>query len=231
MILWLFVLGYCFQHVACIFQIINIHKKRNIEGISLDTILFFLIGAVCRLIWMWDSMLASFYFTYFELLVGILSLAYLLFLYYQHHETNYLKVNMPPYLSFPVLIGAIALLSFFFHPGNKNAYYLSLQMFVSLNIFSECIGLLPQLYVIKNTKETGNISNNYVLFMGIARFLRLIFWLKMYLDGKSFFALIIADLAHTVLLFVFIYTFKANYSTFIIPKFSDEMTTPRKKIF
>lgn len=231
MILWLFCFGYLLQHIAIIFQCLSIKKKKSTEGVSIDTGMFFLIGSISRTIWMWDSMLANFYFSYFEMLLGLLSLVYLIYIYREFKSNDYIlnEVKTPQYLKFPVLLTIILLLSFFLHPGNKNKYYLSLQMFVSLNIFSECIGILPQVYLLKNTKETGNLSEYYLLFLAIARFFRLIFWFKMYVDGNSFVSLIVADLTHCVLLSYFIYTYKSNFSTFTMPKFSDEV--PRKKIF
>lgn len=233
MILWFFEIGYMLQHLAIIFQIFNISKKQSTEGVSLETILFFLIGSLCRLVWMWDSMLANFYFAYLEMIIGVIALGYIIFLYNQYKANDYIlaEIKMPKFLRFPALLVTIMTLSFFFHPGSKGKYYLTLQMFVSLNIFSECIGLLPQLYVIKNTKETGNISEYYILFLAIARFFRLIFWFKMYMDGNSFISLIFADLAHTVLLSVFIYTFKSNLTNFAIPTFNDDINKSRKKIF
>ena len=154
-------------------------------------------------------------------------------LYEKYKDSDYLRaeLSIPKYLNFPTLLTIICLMSFFFHPGTKNKYYLSLQMLVSLNIYSECIGLIPQLYLIYKTKETGNVSEYYILFLGIARFFRLIFWFKMYIDGNSFMSLIFADLTHTVLLSVFIYTFKSNLSTFSMPTFSSDDSKPRKKIF
>mmetsp|Transcript_13422 Transcript_13422/g.14005 ORF Transcript_13422/g.14005 Transcript_13422/m.14005 type:complete len:241 (+) Transcript_13422:3-725(+) len=233
MILWLFEFGYMLQHVAVIFQVLNISKKRSTEGVSLETGYFFILGSACRLFWMWDSMLASFYFAYLEILLGVASLSYLVYIYNLYKANDYIQaeIQVPEYLKVRFLLVIIVVLSFLFHPGNKNAYYLSLQMFVSLNIFSECIGLLPQLYLIKNTKETGNLSEYYILFLTLARFFRLIFWFKMYIDGNNFSSLILADLTHTILLSVFIYTFKKNANSFAMPTFSEDMNQSRKKIF
>lgn len=233
MILWVFELGYMLQHLAIVFQILNILKKRSTEGVSKETCMFFLIGSLCRLGWMWDSMLANFYFAYLEVAIGVTSLIALIYLYEKNKDSDYLRaeLSVPKYLNFPTLLLIICALSFFFHPGSKNKYYLSLQMLVSFNIYSECIGLLPQLYLIYKTKETGNVSEYYILFLGIARFFRLIFWFKMYIDGNSFMSLIFADLTHTVILSVFIYTFKSNLSTFAMPTFATDDAQPRKKIF
>lgn len=231
MILWLFEFGYVLQHIATIFQIKRIKEKRTTELISLDTNLFFLIGSICRVIWMWDSMLANFTFAYLEIIVAFSSLSYLVYLYNQFKDYDFIaaETRLPKYLSFPVLLSVILILSFLFHPGNKNAYYLSLQMLVSINIYSECIGLLPQLYVIMNTKETGILSDFYIIFMAAARFFRIFFWIKMWLDGNSFFSLILADVIHTIFLSAVIYGFKKNLRKIMMPVANTESTN--KKMF
>jgi len=64
------------------------------------------------------------------------------------------------------------------------------------------------LYLIKESRDTGVVNNNYVVLLAVARFFRLIFWTKMWIDGNSFISLIIADIAHTLLMGYFISTFK-----------------------
>lgn len=234
MILWIFEVGYFLQHTAVLFQIQSIMKKQSTEAIAIETIYFFLIGSICRLIWMWDSMLANFYLAYIELIIGFASIFFIIKYYNEYKQRDYIRADtkIPRYLQFDALLGVILILSFFFHPGNKNKYYLTLQMFVSLNIFSECIGLLPQLYLIKTNRDAGNISEYYIIFLGVARFFRLLFWFKMYIDGNSFISLILADFLHTLLLGYFIYTYRSSNSTFFIPTYSsDDVSKERKKIF
>lgn len=48
-----------------------------------------------------------------------------------------------PYLNYKTIIPACLILSFFFHPGAKNQYYLSIQMFVSMSMYVEACALLP----------------------------------------------------------------------------------------
>lgn len=231
MILWLFEFGYVLQHLAIVFQILEIKKTKSTEGISYETILFFSIATVCRLVWMWDSMLANFYFAYLELIAAVASLSYIIYLHNQYKVYDYIrqKTPLPAYLKFPVLLITILIMAFFFHPGNKNRYYFTIQMFVSTNIYSECLGLLPQLYLIGKSSETGNVSAYYLVFLAFARFFRLFFWFKMYLDGNSFFCLIFADLVHTIFLCLFIYTYTKNFDSIKLPTFAEE--NKRTKIF
>lgn len=231
MILWFFEFGYVFQHLAIIFQILQIKKKRTVEGIAIETIIFFSIATLCRLVWIFESKLKNFYFTYVEMLIAIVSLSYILYLYLQYKSTDFIRasVQIPPYLKFWSLLAVILILSFCFHPGKKNDYYLTTQMFVSANIFSECIGLIPQLYLITKSSETGNVSKSYLIFLGLARFFRIFFWVSMYLEGSSFLSLIIADIIHSILLIAFCYVFKKNLGTEILLMYQEPVE--RKKVF
>jgi ER lumen protein retaining receptor len=213
-VLWLFEIGYILQHLATISQIWKIQQKNNTEMISLETNVLFLIGAFSRLIWMWDSMLKGFFLSYVEIVLALGTLAYFIYLYNKYKMNNYYahEIKTPFYLQLFVLIPVILLLSFFFHPGSKGKYYLTMQMFVSLSIFAEAIGLLPQLYLIRKSNDTGDLSQLYVVFLGFARLFRLLFWLKMYFDGNKFMSLIFADLVHCLLLFNFIYSVIKNWS-------------------
>lgn len=232
LVLWFFEFGYLLQHLGTLFQILRIKEKKKAELVSLETNLFFLIGITCRLIWMWDSMLKDFFLAYLELILGFGSLLYLLYLYRIYSASIFAsqnQVQLPVFLKFQTLLPVIMILSFLFHPGVKGKYYFTVQMFVSMNMFSEAIGLLPQLYMIIRERESGNISQYYVVFLGIARFFRLLFWIKMYIDGSPFISLIIADLLHSLLLFVFIYVLFKNWKQTLLPTFGE--TTQPKKLF
>ena len=218
-VLWIFEFGYILQHVAVISQIMKIRKDKNIEGISLDTNILFLIGGIARAFWFWDSMLKNFWLTYLEIFVALSSLVYIIYLYYIYKDTNYIakEIEMPVYLRLYVLLPIVLLLSFFFHPGSKGKFYFTLQMMVSLNIFSEAIGLLPQFYIIKKSGDQGNLSKSYIICLGIARFFRLLFWIKMYNDGNSFISLILADVIHLIFLFIFIFNAAKKWDAIILP--------------
>jgi len=222
-VLWLFEFGYILQHAATIFQIFRIKSRKSTEIISLETNILFLIGAISRTVWMWDSMLKGFFLAYVEMILGISSLVYIIFLY-RRYKVNTLVTNvirLPTFMRVEVLLPIICLLSFFFHPGSKGEFYFTLQMFVSLSIYSEAIGLLPQWYIISKEKDTGNISQFYVVFLGFARLLRLVFWIQMYYQGQKFGSLIVADLIHCALLFNFVYNVIKNWDKGLLPQFGD----------
>ena len=113
----------------------------------------------------------------------------------------------PKFLDVKTLALVCAVLSFLFHPGVKNEYYLTKQMLVSFSIYMECAALLPQCVIMKRNREVEVLTSHYVMILMVSRLCRLIFWIKMYLDGTAFVELIIADCIHTVLLADFAYEY------------------------
>ena len=229
--LWLFEGGYLFQHIATFFQILKMKKRQNSECVSLETNILFLIGALSRIGWMWDSMLKTFTLTYLEIFLAIGTLSYAIYLYQINKVRNYYSnvIQLPIYLKLYVLLPFIVILSFFFNPGDT---YISDQIFVSLGIFSESVGLLPQLYIIRKSKDSGNLSELYVVFLAVARFLRLFFWITMFISGSRYFSLIIADIIHCLTLSNFVYNVIKNWSGKGLPtSFAELQGNTNKKMF
>ena len=229
--LWLFEGGYLLQHIATLFQIMKILRKRSNELVSLETNVLFLIGALSRIGWMWDSMLKKFWLAYIEIFLAIASLGYIIYLFFNNFSQNYVynAKPLPYYLKLYVLIPVVIILSFLFNPGDQ---MFSSQVFVSLGIFSEAIGLIPQLYMIRKTIDCGDLSELYIVFLGAARFFRLLFWLKMYFNGNKFISLIVADVIHCATLFNFIYNVIKKWSGSGLPtSFTDINDNSNKKMF
>ena len=60
------------------------------------------------------------------------------------------------------------------------------------------------------SKKIGSCEfsiGQYLLFMGLSRFVRLIFWILMWLESEDFVYLILADLIHSILLVDFVWIF------------------------
>jgi uncharacterized protein with PQ loop repeat len=223
--------GYMFQHMATFFQILKMTKKQNSECVSLETNILFLIGAISRLFWITNSSLRSLFITYIELLLGFSTLGYTIYLYHKHKSRNFFnnEIQLPFYLKLYTLLPLIIILSFFFNPGDS---YFSDQIFVSLGIFSESAGLLPQLYIIIKSKDSGNLSELYVVFLAVARFLRLFFWITMFISGSRYFSLIIADIIHCLTLSNFVYNVIKNWRGKGLPtSFPEIQGNTTKKIF
>ena len=230
-VLWTFEGGYLFQHLATLFQILKMTKRQNSECVSLETNILFLIGSLSRVCWVYDSSLRDFFLTYIELFLAFASLGYVIYLYEKNKVRNYFsnEIKLPVYLKLYVLVPIILVLGFFFNPSEG---YFTNQFFVSFGIFSESVGLLPQLYIIRKSKDCGDLSELYVVFLGVARFLRLFFWITMFIEGNKFLSLIIADVVHTLALSNFIYNVIKNWSGKGLPtSFSELKGNVNKKMF
>ena len=201
----LFISGYLGQLIANIMLVYQIHKSKSIYGLCDDTQLVFLVATFSRVFWMHDTRLTSFYIATFEVVMNLILSAYICYMCYKFRETK--KFDTPQYLQWFFITGACLVLSFFFHPGQKNEYYLTIQMLVSFSLFMECVGLLPQFIVMRKSKEVEGFTSHYIMCLGGARLIRLAFWLMSYWEGETFGYLIIADLLHTILLgdFAFYY--------------------------
>ena len=232
-VLWLFEIGYLLQHIATISQCYRIYVKKSTEMVSLETNVFFLIGSLSRIGWMWDSMLKGFWLSYVEVIVGIVSLLTLIYLFtkYKKFDFIYSELKFPFYCKPYILLPIILVLSYFFHPGSKGKNYFTSQMFVSLSIYSEAIGMIPQLFIISRQKDSGNISQYYVLCLAIARFFRLLFWIKMHLKGNKFMGLMIADAIHTCFLLIFIYKVIKNWKNVMLPTIGQKAPEEKQKAF
>ena len=227
LILYSFEGGYLFQHAATLFQILKMTKRKNSECISLETNILFLIGAISRIFWIPQSSLSDIYITYIELLLAITTLSYVIYLYQKYKNRNFYsnEIKLPPFLKLYVLIPVISVLSFFFNPGDS---YFTDQIFVSFGMFCESFGLLPQLYIIRKSKDSGDLSELYVVFLAIARFLRLFFWIAMFIQGGRFFSLIAADIIHCLALSNFVYNVMKNCSGNGLPTSFKELNSNKK---
>jgi ER lumen protein retaining receptor len=229
--LWLFEGGYLFQHMATFFQILKMLKRQNSECVSLETNILFLIGALSRIGWMWDSMLKTFTLAYIEIFLAIGTLTYAIYLFQINKVRNYYSnvIQLPIFLKLYFLIPLITILSLFFNPGDN---WFSSQFFVAFGIYSEAFGLIPQLYIIKKSKDAGDLSELYIVFLGIARFFRLFFWIQSYIQGNNFLSLMVADVIHTIALSNFIYNVIKNWSGNGLPtSFAELSGNSPKKMF
>ena len=226
-ILYSFEGGYLFQHAATLFQILKMTKRKNSECISLETNILFLIGAISRILWIPRSSLSDIYITYIEILLAITTSSYVIYLYQKYKNRNFYsnEIKLPPFLKLYILIPLISVLSFFSNPGDS---YFTDQIFVSFGMFCESFGLLPQLYIIRKSKDSGDLSELYVVFLAIARFLRLFFWIAMFIQGGRFFSLIAADIIHCLALSNFVYNVMKNWSGNGLPTSFKELNSNKK---
>jgi ER lumen protein retaining receptor len=215
LLLFVFTLGYLLQHFGSLLLIRQVLKKQSIEGLSLDTQVCFLIGALSRIFWVFDTRLIYFPLIWLELLLSVISGAYILYLFHRFRHTRFSQTSN--FFNMKVLLVFCLIMSFIFHPGAKNKYYLTIQMLVSLTMFLEASGMLPQIYLMRKTGSLEVNTGHYIILLGASRLVRMGFWIMMYLEGDSFLYLIVADLLHTVLLADFVWCyFKKQKGNLII---------------
>ena len=204
-VLWLFMLGYWSQLAATALLIYKVRTQRSIYGLCPDTQKLLLLATLSRVIWLFETRLSTMPLATFEVITSTVLLVYSTYLCYSYKVTC---IHLTPkYLSVQVITAVCLVLCFFFHPGIKNEYYLSMQMLVSFSMFMESAGLLPQFVLMRKVGEVEGMTGHYVMSLGLARIFRLLFWIMMYVDGETFGHLIAADALHTVLLVDFAYVY------------------------
>eukprot|EP00743_Colponemidia_sp_Colp-15_P001590 GILK01001736.1.p1 GENE.GILK01001736.1~~GILK01001736.1.p1 ORF type:complete len:224 (-),score=33.43 GILK01001736.1:198-869(-) len=200
-VLWLFTLGYFAQFVGTSILLYKIRKQRSIYGLSVDTQQMFLLAAIVRVIWVFDTRLTQLSLVYVEMVLSILfSLGIVYYCHKYRHTTTVQARNWSW-----ILIAICAVLAFLFHPGKKNEYWWTMQILVAFSLYLEAGGLMPQLVVMRKIGEVEPLTSHYMFCLAASRFLRLGFWILMWLDGDKFFSLMAADLIHTLLLSDYVY--------------------------
>eukprot|EP00931_Biecheleriopsis_adriatica_P038101 TRINITY_DN21851_c0_g1_i1.p1 TRINITY_DN21851_c0_g1~~TRINITY_DN21851_c0_g1_i1.p1 ORF type:complete len:237 (+),score=28.49 TRINITY_DN21851_c0_g1_i1:55-711(+) len=191
---YLFLLGYLVQFAASCILLYKIWKGRSIYGLSLDTQAAYLLAVISRCVWSMGTRLVDSKLMYLELMASTAVACGLALLSYQFRHTN--PVAGTPFLKIYATAPASLVLAFFFHPGDD---WISMQILVSYTMFQEAFGLLPQLYLMRKLHEVEPLTSNYVALICVARFIRMLFWGKMYFLGEHFLQLFFADVLHTLL--------------------------------
>lgn len=203
LVLIIFTIGYLIQHLASFLLITQIRKKLSLEGLSEETQVLYMVGAIARCVWVFDTRLMYFPLIWLELLLSIGFSAYILTLFRKYNHTIISRPSV--FLSYKTIIPVCLVLSFFLHPGAKNKYYLTIQMLVSFTMFLEASALLPQLHLIRKAGFADVNIGRYITLLGISRLFRLTFWIIMYMEGDSFLYLVLADILHTIFVADFVY--------------------------
>ena len=131
--------------------------------LAVDTQGSYLLSVISRCVWGMETWLVETYFAYFELLVSSMTALGLCLLRYQlgnttsKHSVSYLRV----YATAPVYM----VLAFLFHPGDT---WISMQILVCYTMFQEAMGLLPQLYLMRNMHEVEPLTSHYVGLIVVA---------------------------------------------------------------
>lgn len=143
LVLLLFIKGYIVQDIGSIILLLRIIKQRSIDGLSLQSQVMYGLGTLMRCVYTFDTRLYSFWIVWLEMIVA-LTLHVLIFCYFykwRYTQTSDIQFYL---ISWKTIIPTCLCLAYFFHPGEKSEY---MQILVSLSMFIEACGLLPQIYV------------------------------------------------------------------------------------
>merc|ERR1719401_225718 len=141
-----------------------------------------------------ETRLVETVFAYVELCLSTVAAIGLCYLVYKLQHTTQRQANfwLRIYVTAPVCLA----LACVFHPGDE---WFSMQILVSYTMFQEACGLLPQLWLMRKMHEVEPLTSHYVGLIVISRFIRMLFWGKMFFLGEHFLQLLLADIIHTLL--------------------------------
>ena len=163
----LFNTGNILHHIGTISEIyhysINIDDNNNqlnnfdINTVSLDTQILFLLSLFSKIFWIGRTKLKNFKLTYFEIYLGII--IQIIFLYkilskYLEPLKEILSTDKKIYERWYILLIISIVLSFFFASKKKEFY-------TYFNIYTDAIALIPQISIIFKEKETKIINVSY----------------------------------------------------------------------
>lgn len=190
---FLFIIGYYVHFCASCLLMYKIATHKSIYGLSVDTQIGYLMAVVCRCIWVMETRLVETVFAYLELLVST-GVAFVLcyFCWKYHHTTTKHSVS---YLRIYVTAPLAMVLAFLFHPGQD---WVSMQILVAFSMYMEAIAMLPQLWLMRKMHEVEPLTSHYVGLLVIARMIRMVFWVKLFILGEHFVELLIADMCHAL---------------------------------
>merc|ERR1719281_1160507 len=132
-------------------------------------------------------------FAYLELFLSTcLALVLCYFCWKYHHTTTKHSIS---YLRIYVTVPLAMVLAFLFHPGPD---WVSMQVLVAFSMYMEAIAMLPQLWLMRKMHEVEPLTSHYVGLLVIARMIRMVFWVKLFILGEHFTQLLIADMFHAL---------------------------------
>jgi len=194
--IFLFILGYYVQLAASCVLSFRILKDKSISGLSFDTQIAYLLSTLVRIIWVMETRLVETTFAYIELLLSTGAAGWLCYNFYKYYDTSRLDRQPLDIMRVWVLAPIALVVAFLFHPGDD---WMSMQVLVAFTMYMEAMALTPQLWLFRKASFVEGMNSNYVGLLICARFIRMLFWLKMYFLGEHFVQLLFADIAHTIL--------------------------------
>ena len=208
--LLLFTLGYMLQHAGTFILVKRIKELRSVAGLSLDTQVLYLIGALTKFTWISSSRLIKFPLVWIELGISVVQGFYLLFLFYKF---KYTLCEIKPRIGLKSLLIICTMAAFFFQQDKKEFTY---PFLVNLTLFLESTAMIPQISIFKQmTERTEYRLGLFIFLFGLSRVVRLFCWIIMFFENEGFFLLVLADILHTIILSDYMYMYLKGGQDFL----------------
>ena len=214
-----FELGYFLNIIGIAILIINIEKKKHVEGISFYTQLLFAIGTISKVFFFWFTILRDYALCWIELIISISLTAYLMHILIKYRQMSFIKESN--YWDWRIIIVVSLVLSVISNYEKSEKFEIS-QMMIRFSIIIEAIGLLPQLNFMKKERYVPQFFGQYLVSIAVSRLARIGFWVFQLLNnytGSTYYTLIIADFGYLILTADVIYNFFQHKNATMIPYF------------
>ena len=198
--IFLFVLGYIIQLIASAILFYRIQSVRSIYGLSVDTQICFLLSSLSRLVWtvntrIYEANGAFVTVAFLEMLLSVSAAVALVYNFVRLRHTT--TVSVPLLMSYKVLVPISFAFAYLVNPAGW--FNVSSQFLVAFNMYVEAVALIPQLWLIRKMEDVEALTSHYVGLLVIARGVRMVFWIVLFMEGDRFVSLFLADVFHTVL--------------------------------
>jgi ER lumen protein retaining receptor len=130
-----------------------------------------------------------------EIILSVGASVGLVYNFYKLKHTT--TASVPTYMSYPVIVPASLVVGFVVNPSGWFTF--TSQALVAFSMYVEAVALIPQLWLIRKMEDVEALTSHYIALLVIARALRMVFWVILFLDGDTFLSLFLADVFHTVL--------------------------------
>ena len=215
--IFFFELGYMLNIIGIGVLIINIQRKKHVEGISFYTQLLFAISTFSKIFFFWFTILRDFILCWIELILSLALTAYLMHLLIKYRKISFMKENN--FWDWRIIIVVSIILSIISNFEKDEEFEIS-QMMIRFSIILEAIGLLPQLNFMKMERYVPQFFGYYIMTIALSRLARIGFWifqLKYNTTGSTYYTLILADFTYLALTGDIIYNFWKHYNNTLIP--------------
>ena len=221
LIYYIFELVYLFNAIGTSILIYITRSKRHTEGISFYSQLMFTIAATVQIYYFIHSPMSRYMFFWAITLVHVALNLYFLFL-----MRTYKRISLNPekntfdYRILLILAAVLAYLSMYEKNHSLQLYLLAIRF---CN-FTEALGLLPQIKLMRVEKFVPVYIGYYLLSLLVSRAFRIWFWVQLKSwnrrygdDSETYIIVILADVVYVCLIADFVYNWFKHKGNRLIP--------------